>query len=70
MDTPNHKFDEMLLILDKTFDHLKAQASTVEAYDSFSKQINMRFQCVFVRLDDFKFEALLASKAGPSHVRE
>lgn len=36
-DIPNYKFAEMLLILDKTFAHLKAQAPTAEACDSLSR---------------------------------
>lgn len=47
MDTLNHKFDEMLLILEETLYHIKAQSPNVEAYYSFSKQINMSFQRVF-----------------------
>ncbi|CAI9287945.1 unnamed protein product [Lactuca saligna] len=38
VDTPNHNFDEMLIILDETFSHLKAQAPTVEVYGSLSKK--------------------------------
>lgn len=37
LDISNYKFDEMLLIHDETFDHLKAQATTIEASDSLSK---------------------------------
>lgn len=47
VDTPNHKFDEMLIIQYETFDHLKAQDPTAAAYDLISKQINMIFQRVF-----------------------
>ncbi|CAI9280637.1 unnamed protein product [Lactuca saligna] len=31
LDVPNYKFDEMLHIIDETFNHLKAQAPTAEA---------------------------------------
>lgn len=33
MDVPYQKFDEMLSILAALFDHLKAQAPTIDAYD-------------------------------------
>lgn len=37
VDVPNNNFDKMLVIIDETFAHLKAQAPTAEAYDSLSK---------------------------------
>lgn len=66
---PNHKFDEMLLIIGKNFTHLKTQAPTVEAYDALSKQINTSFQRVFKRLSELQSEDRLASDAGPSSAR-
>lgn len=69
MGTPNHKFDEMLIILEKTFAHPKAQAPTVEAYDSLSKKINMSFQRVSKRLRELNSSSFLASYLGPSHAR-
>ena len=48
VDVPNNKFNEMLVIIDENFAHIKAQAPTAEAYD-LSKQINMSFQRVFER---------------------
>lgn len=69
MDTSNHKFDEMLIILDETFNHLKAQSLIANAYDLPSKKINMIFQWVFDQLDTLKLDALLASDARSSHAR-
>lgn len=46
VDVPNYKFDEIIVIIDETFAHLKAQAPTAKAYNSLSKHINMRFQRV------------------------
>lgn len=61
MDTLNHKFDELLLIMDENFDTLKAQAPIIDVYDKLSKKINMIFQRVFKRLDGLKTDALLIS---------
>lgn len=36
LDFLNYKFDETLDIIDETFNHLKAQAPTAEAYDIIS----------------------------------
>lgn len=47
VDTPNHIFDEILIILDETFNHLKAQDLTTNAYDFLSNKINKTFQWVF-----------------------
>lgn len=51
LDIPNYKFDELLFILDHTFDYLKSQAPTTEAYDSLSRKINLSiyrmFECLF-----------------------
>lgn len=41
VDTLNHKFDEMLIIMDETLDTLKAQAPTTDAYDKLIKQLNL-----------------------------
>ena len=47
VDIPNHKLDEMLVILDEAFTDLKAQALIDEEYDVLTKQLNMSFQRVF-----------------------
>lgn len=52
VDTPNHKFDKMILIMEETLDTIKEQAPTAEAYDKLKKQLNMSFQWVFEKLDD------------------
>ncbi|CAH1433656.1 unnamed protein product [Lactuca virosa] len=59
----------MLLILNETFSHLKDQATTVEAYDSLSKQINMSFKRVFDRLIKLKSNPLFALEAESYHAR-
>lgn len=69
LDILNYKFDEMLCILDETFDHIKDQAPTVDAYESLSKKINIIFQKVFKRLNELNSNQLLASEVGPSHAR-
>lgn len=69
VDTPNHKVDEILLILDESFNHLKGQAQTTKAYYFLSKQINMRYQRVFERLAKLKSDAFLVSEAMWSHAR-
>lgn len=66
---PNNKFDEMLVILDKTFSPLKAQDFTTKAYDALTEQLNTSFQWVFEWLDELKTEFLLALEVGPSHAR-
>lgn len=69
MDTSNQKFDELLLIMEETFDCLKAQAPTADAYDKLSKKINNYFKRAFERSEDLKTDALLASQVRPSYVR-
>ena len=54
VDVPNHKFNEMLSILSKLFDHLKAQAPTTEAYDALTLQLNTSFQKVFDNFSDLQ----------------
>lgn len=68
-DVTNHKFDEMLHIIEATFDHLKAQALIVEAYDSISKEINISSQKVFEILNELMSDLVLELEARPSHVR-
>lgn len=70
VDIPNHKFNEMIIIIDEAFDHLKAQAPGAEDYDTISKQINMIFQPVFKRFNDLKSYALLALEVGLSRATE
>lgn len=41
--TPNHKFDEILFIMDKTFDTLKAQALIANDYYKLTKKLNLIF---------------------------
>ena len=53
--------------MEETFDHIKAQTPTANAYDSLSNQINTSFQHVFERLDNLQSDALLAYEAGSSH---
>ncbi|CAH1427701.1 unnamed protein product [Lactuca virosa] len=66
VDVPNNKFEECSRFLGSLFDHLKAQAPTVESYESLSKHINMSFQQVFERLTELQTNARLASDVGPS----
>lgn len=69
MDVPNHKFDDMLVILDETFAHLKTQAPTFEAYDALTKKLNMIFHWVFEQLEEIKSYYVLALKARTSHAK-
>ena len=58
-----HKFDEMVFILSKLFDHLKAQAPTTDAYDALTLQLNTSFQKAFENILDLQasFELTLGS---------
>lgn len=66
VDVPNNKFDDMVPILGKHFDHLKAQTPTVEAYDALTLQINTSFQKVFDRFLELKESSMLTPVAGSS----
>lgn len=59
VDVSSNKFDEMLSILATLFDHLKAQAPTIEAYD-----MNQSFQKVFDKFLDLKASTLLTPVVG------
>ena len=65
----NHKFDEILSILAKLFDHLKAQAPTAEVYDALTLRLNTSFQKVFDKFAELKESSLLAPVDGSSVAR-
>ena len=69
LDVPNYKFDEMLHVIDETFNRLKGQAPTVDAYDSPSKRIHRGIQQDFKCLSELKSTIVLASEAGPLYLR-
>ena len=59
----------MISILSKLFDHLKAQAPTVEACDALTLQLNTSFQKVFEIFLDLRASSMLAPISSPSVAR-
>lgn len=66
VDVRNKKFNEMLPILQKLFNHLNAQAPTAEAYDTLALQLNTSFQKAFDRFSDLKDSFVLAPVFRPT----
>lgn len=69
VDVRNHKFDEMLSILVRLFDHLIALAPTTEAFDTLTLQINTSFEKVFDKFSDLKESIFLAPVSRSSAAR-
>ena len=70
VDVSNHKFDEMILILEDLFAHLKSQAPTTVAYDTLTLQINTGLQKVFDKFSELKESLLLAPLSRATDARE
>lgn len=69
VDVPNHKFDEMILILKELFSHLKAQAPATTAYDTINLQLNTGLQKVFDKFSELKESISLAPVSRATDVR-
>ena len=68
-DVPNNKFDEMLAILEKLFNHLKAQAPIADTSDTLTLQLNTNFQKAFDKFCELKEMYLVALTARASVAR-
>lgn len=69
VDVLNNKFDEILSVLQELFNHLKAQAPTVEAYNTLTLQLKTSFQKVFDKISDLKESLVLAPAASSTVAR-
>lgn len=47
LDTPNHKFDEMLRIFEDILKTIEVKAPNVDAYENLTNILNVSFQKVF-----------------------
>ncbi|CAH1446997.1 unnamed protein product [Lactuca virosa] len=69
VEVSNQTFDEMISILSSLFNHLKSQAPTAYAYESFTLQINTSFQKVFEKFSYMKESLMLAPVVRPTGAR-
>lgn len=69
VDTPSHKFDELLSIFCDILTTLVSKAPNIDAYDNITKIVNVSFQKVFSKVRDIREEYNLASRSRPMVAR-